>query len=284
MVTGLNSDVLHQGIKYKSALTLDAGRSDSVEKSAWDLKGVVTLLEGSYALDEESEGGVILRVRGDGVLIDEATVTSTEPVPFEWKLLGVKTLMFEIQRARTRARADGCTCSIRFSRGHMLTWEVRHREYRSGSSKKSRIRRIRRIRRVAALVTIMLLVIGSSVMWFVTGGVEAQAGTLGSLKEASRAGAWQSIEPQKVDVPGEITENRPVSLDHLRDVVNVENVESFVIQVMVTAQESDAIVSLGEKAESADPLVRVAVGQTASVTSLVYGPVSGEGPYGRRRR
>lgn len=93
-----NSDVLHQGIKYKSALTLDAGRSDSVEKSAWDLKGVVTLLEGSYALDEESEGGVILRVRGDGVLIDEATVTSTEPVPFEWKLLGVKTLMFEIQR------------------------------------------------------------------------------------------------------------------------------------------------------------------------------------------
>lgn len=146
-----------------------------------------------------------------------------------------------------------------------------------GSSKKTRIRHIRR---VTALVTIMLLVIGSSVMWFVTGGVEkAQAGTLGSLKEASRAGAWQSIEPQKVDVPEEITENRPVSLDHLRDVVNVENVESFVIQVMVTAQESDAIVSLGEKAESADPLVRVAAGQTASVTSLVYGPVSGEGPY-----
>lgn len=134
-----------------------------------------------------------------------------------------------------------------------------------------------RVRRITALVTTLLLVMGSTVAWFATGGIDnARAGTLGSLEEASRAGAWQSIEPERVVLPGTITPAAPGELSALGEVEAAQPASSFVVQVTATAGASDTTISLGHDPQGAAALMQLAAGTTASITTLVHVPSNEE--------
>lgn len=146
-----------------------------------------------------------------------------------------------------------------------------NRESNSASAPEKRT--LTRVRRITALVTTLLLVIGSSVVWFATGGIDiARAGTLGSLKEAGRAGAWQSIEPERIPLPETTTPTAPGDLSALGEIAAAQPARSFVVQVTATAGTSDTAISLGTDPQGAAPLMQLTAGTTASVTTLVYLP------------